>query len=60
MDVICILRERSNKSNKTIEIKNDYRDNNLAIITYEDSQFVVSIDEFISALNKVKLNCFGE
>ncbi len=60
MDVICKLNERSQPSQGIIEVRSDYRDNNRAVISFKDENFVINIDEFISALNKVKLNCFGE
>ena len=60
MDVICKIKERSPQSQGIIEIRNDYRDNNRAVILFKEEDFVVNIDEFISDLNKVKLNCFGE
>ena len=60
MDVICKLNERSQPSRGKIEVSNDYRDSNRAVISFNDDFFIVNIDEFISALNKVKLNCFGE
>ena len=60
MDVICKIKERSQPSQGIIEVRSDYKDNYEAIIIFEDKEFIVSIDELISALNKVKLNCFGE
>ena len=60
MKVTCEIEERSKSGKKPFILKSYRYDGEKAVLVVEDEEYIIQIDEFISALEKVKLNVFGE
>lgn len=60
MKVTCEIEERSKSGKEPFILKSYMYDGEKAVLVVDNEEYIIQIDEFISALNKVKLNVFGE
>lgn len=60
MRVTCEINDYSNPAKPCIKIHNSWRDGEKVELEISGERYVVKADELISAINRAKLNCFGE